>query len=108
MTLKNGEQFNGVFSGSSLESPAKSVYILKMVKRTRLASHQQMNGNSELPDEYIGEGEDHVMTFDVQDTADLYVANVVTENAQATQNGMSKLVPSRSSLTTATNYDQAR
>lgn len=64
-----------------------------------------MNGNSELPDEYIGEGEDHVMTFDVQDTADLYVANVVTENAQATQNGMSKLVPSRSSLTTATNYD---
>lgn len=66
-----------------------------------------MNGNSELSDEYIGEGEDHVMTFDVQDTADLYVANVVTENAQATQNGMSKLVPSRSTLTTATNYDQA-
>lgn len=86
--MKNGEQFTGVFSGSSLESSAKSVYILKMVKRTRLASHQQINGNTELPDEYIGEGEDHVMTFDVQDTADLSVANVVTANAHATQNGM--------------------
>ena len=87
MTLKNGEQFTGVFSGSSLESSAKSVYILKMVKKTRLASHQQTNGNTEPLDEYIGEGEDHVMVFDTQDTADLEVANVVTANAHATQNG---------------------
>ena len=87
MTLKNGEQFTGVFSGSSLESSAKSVYILKMVKKTRLASHQQTNGNTEPLDEYIGEGEDHVMVFDAQDTADLEVTNVVTANAHATQNG---------------------
>jgi hypothetical protein len=87
LTLKNGEQFTGVFSGSSLESSAKSVYILKMVKKTRLASHQQINGNTEPSDEYIGEGEDHVMVFDAQDTADLAVANVVTANAHATQNG---------------------
>jgi hypothetical protein len=87
LTLKNGEQFTGVFSGSSLESSARSVYILKMVKRTRLASHQQINGNTDLPDEYVGEGEDHVMVFDTQDTADLAVANVVTANAHATQNG---------------------
>lgn len=90
MTLKNGEQFTGVFSGSSLESSAKSVYILKMVKKIRLASQQQVNGNTELPDEYIGEGEDHVMVFDAQDTADLAVANVVTANAHATQNGEQK------------------
>lgn len=87
LTLKNGEQFTGVFSGSSLESSAKSVYILKMVKKIRLASHQQVNGNTELPDEYVGEGEDHVMVFDTQDTADLAVANVVTAAAHATQNG---------------------
>ncbi len=87
MTLKNGEQFTGVFSGSSLESSAKSVYILKMVKKIKLASHQQVNGNTESSDEYIGEGEDHVMVFDVQDTADLAVANIVTANTHATQNG---------------------
>lgn len=58
-----------------------------MVKKTRLASNQQINGNAELPDEYIGEGEDHVMVFDTQDTADLAVANLVTAAAHATQNG---------------------
>ena len=58
-----------------------------MVKKTKLASHQKVNGNTESSDEYIGEGEDHVMVFDAQDTADLTVANVVTANAHATQNG---------------------
>lgn len=87
LTLKNGEQFTGVFSGSSTESPSKSVYILKMVKKTRAASQQQINGNAELPDEYVGEGDDHVMFFDTQDTVDFAVANVVTAAAHATQNG---------------------
>jgi len=87
LTLKNGEKFTGVFSGSHTDSSDKNVYTLKMVKRTRLASHQQTNGNTELPDEYAGEGDDHTMQFDVQDTAALSVANVVTANAHATQNG---------------------
>ena len=87
LTLKNGEQFAGVFSGSSTDSSSKNVYTLKMVKRTRLASHPQTNGNTELSDEYTGEGDDHIMHFDVQDTADLSVANVVTANAHAAQNG---------------------
>lgn len=87
ITLKNGEQFTGVFSGTSIESPAKSTYILKMARRTRLPSHQQTNGNTELAEEYVGEGQDHVMTFDVQDTVDFAVSGVVTASAQATQNG---------------------
>jgi hypothetical protein len=87
LTLKNGDQFSGVFSGSHINSSAKNVYTLKMVKRTRLASQQQTNGNTELSDEYIGEGDDHIMHFDVQDTVDLSVANVVTANAHAAQNG---------------------
>ena len=37
--------------------------------------------------EYVGEGEDHVMTFDVQDTVDLAVNDVVTASNQPTQNG---------------------
>lgn len=62
---------------------------MKMVKRTRLASQQQANGNTQLADDYIGEGEDHVMAFDVQETAELAVNNVVTANANASQNGKS-------------------
>lgn len=46
-----------------------------------------MNGNTELPEEYVGDGEDHVMSFDVQDTVDLAVSGVVTASAHATQNG---------------------
>ncbi|KAK6431811.1 poly(A)-binding protein binding protein [Oleoguttula sp. CCFEE 5521] len=86
LTLKNGEQFSGVFGGASLESASKSVYILKMAKRTRLPSTQQVNGERSLPDEYTGEGEDHIMTFDVQDTIDLAVSDVILASAP-TQNG---------------------
>lgn len=87
LTLKNGEQFTGVFSGGSFDSTSKNQYILKMVKRTRLPSHQQVNGTTDIPDEYTGEGEDHVMAFDVQDTADLAVKDVTTASAQPAQNG---------------------
>ncbi|KAK5114992.1 hypothetical protein LTR85_010030 [Meristemomyces frigidus] len=87
LTLKNGEQFTGVFSGGAFDSASKNHYVLKMVKRTRLPSHQQVNGTIEMPDEYAGDGEDHVMTFDVQDTIDLAVADVTTTSAQPAQNG---------------------
>lgn len=88
LTLKNGEQYTGVFSGGSFESNSKHQYILKMVRRTGLPTHQLVNGNTELPDEYVGEGEDHVMIFDKEDTVDLAVNDVVTANAQPLQNGM--------------------
>ena len=58
-----------------------------MTKRTRLPSHQQVNGTAGVADEYTGEGEDHVMAFDLQDTVDLGVANVAITNAQTPQNG---------------------
>ncbi|KAK4496344.1 hypothetical protein PRZ48_012324 [Zasmidium cellare] len=82
LTLKNGEQFTGVFSGASLES-SKTQYVLKMVRRT---SAPQANGNSDTS-EYIGEGEDHVMSFDIQDTIDLAVPDVSTTAATPHQNG---------------------
>lgn len=88
LTLKNGEQFTGVFSGANLDTPAKAQYVLKMVKRTSLPIHQQVNGTIDMADEYTGEGEDHVMTFEVQDTIDLTVKDVTTAAAQPSQNGM--------------------
>ena len=58
-----------------------------MVKRIRLPTHQQINGNTELPDDYIGAGEDHMMVFDKDDTIDLAVNDVITSSAQPMQNG---------------------
>jgi hypothetical protein len=87
LTLKTGEQFSGVYTGASLETPAKSTYILKMVKRLRLPTSQQVNTHADLPDDFIGETDDHIMSFDVQDTVDLAVSNVVTASI-TTQNGM--------------------
>lgn len=87
LTLKNGEQYTGVFSGGSFESNSKHQYILKMVRRTGLPTNQQVNGDLGSSEEYIGEGEDHVMVFDKDDTVDLTVNDVVTANAQPLQNG---------------------
>lgn len=86
ITLKNGEQYTGVFSGGSFEA-TKTFYVIKMAKQTQLADHQQSNGNSDLPTEYVGEGEEHVMSFDVQDTTDLFVRDVTTAAATPQQNG---------------------
>lgn len=81
MTLKNGEQFSGVFSGGVFESAAKSQYVLKMVQRKQRPGHPQANGMADAVSEYVGDGDDHVMSFDVQDTADLAVADVATAAA---------------------------
>ena len=91
ITLKNGEQFSGIFSGGSFDAASKHQYLMKMVKRTRLPSQQQINGtSSDVPseDEYIGQGEDHIMAFDKEDTVDLSVSDVVPITAQPTQNGI--------------------
>lgn len=69
-----------------------------MVRRTRLPTGQQVNGNIELADEYVGEGEDHVMVFDKEDTLDLAVNDVVTANAQALPNGAHSRRPLRPEL----------
>ena len=58
-----------------------------MAKRIRLPTHQQINGATELPNEYMGEGEDHMMVFDKDDTVDLSVPDVIPMTAQPMQNG---------------------
>nr|POE85595.1 pab1-binding protein 1 [Quercus suber] len=87
LTLKNGERFTGIFSGGSFEPSARNQYVMRMVKRTESLSHQQPNGTTEASDGYIGEGEDYVMSFDVQDTIDLSAKDIITTTAQSTQNG---------------------
>lgn len=63
---------------------------MKMTRR--LHAQEKTNGASEQADEYVGEGEDHAMSFDVQDTIDLYVANVTTVAGASQQNGKQTLV----------------
>ena len=92
VTLKTGEQFGGIFSGSSLHPTSKQhLYILKMVKRLRSPTAHQVNGSSQSQDQYIGEGEDHTMAFDKDDTVDLAVTDVNT--APQLTNGMRRHRP---------------
>lgn len=69
--LKNGDKFTGVFSTASIESADPRV-TLKFAKKTS----QQVNGTTDHSDEYVGEGQDHVMTFGLQDIVDLTVSNL--------------------------------
>ncbi|KAK5110100.1 hypothetical protein LTR62_006234 [Meristemomyces frigidus] len=86
LTLKNGEQYSGVFCGGSFES-SRSKYTMKMVRQTRTQGDPHVNGNTDSQVEYVGEGEDHAMAFDVQDTMSLAVDGVDTSASSAQQNG---------------------
>lgn len=75
-------------------------YIFKMVKRVQPAGDVQVNGTSEVSDDYVGVGDYHVMSFDIGDVADFSVANVVLDKTQGrSQNGMFARIHSMQSLT---------
>ncbi|KAF1849768.1 uncharacterized protein K460DRAFT_272116 [Cucurbitaria berberidis CBS 394.84] len=87
ITLKNGEKYSGVLSGTSLD-PSELRYVFKMVKKLLPASHAQTNGSGDVSDDYIGVGDYHVMSFDMSDVADFNVNNVVLDKSQTKgQNG---------------------
>ncbi|KAI1534463.1 SM-ATX domain containing protein [Pyrenophora tritici-repentis] len=91
ITLKNGEKYSGVLSGTSLD-PSELRYVFKMVKKLMPATSAQTNGAAEASEDYVGKGDYHVMSFDMSDVADFNVNNVVLDKSQAkTQNGMSRL-----------------
>ncbi|CAI6338275.1 unnamed protein product [Periconia digitata] len=89
ITLKNGEKYTGVLSGTSLD-PGEMRYVFKMVKRTQAATEGQTNGTAEASDDYIGTGDNYVMSFDMSDVADFHVDNVILDKSQSKgQNGAS-------------------
>ncbi|KAF2004854.1 hypothetical protein P154DRAFT_425781 [Amniculicola lignicola CBS 123094] len=81
ITLKNGERYTGVLSGTSLD-PSEMRYVFKMVKRVQPAGESHANGTSELADDYVGAGDNHVMSFDMSDVSDFNVSNVVLDKSQ--------------------------
>ncbi|EMD60139.1 hypothetical protein COCSADRAFT_40571 [Bipolaris sorokiniana ND90Pr] len=89
ITLKNGEKYSGVLSGTSLD-PSELRYVFKMVKKLMPASNAQTNGTGSVSDDYVGAGDYHVMSFDMSDVADFNVNNVVLDKSSAKgQNGTS-------------------
>jgi hypothetical protein len=87
ITLKNGEKYTGVLSSTSLD-PAEMRYVFKMVKQVQAVGEAQVNGNGEVTDDYVGDGDSHVMAFDIADVADFHTANVVLDKSQTkSQNG---------------------
>ncbi|EME44508.1 hypothetical protein DOTSEDRAFT_72098 [Dothistroma septosporum NZE10] len=86
ITLRNGEQYRGVFSAASLQ-PAKMQYVIKMARRIAHASDGQVNGTLEHESELVGEGIEHVLAFEVLDTFELSVQDVSTATETSQQNG---------------------
>ncbi|KAL9065000.1 MAG: hypothetical protein Q9157_007630 [Trypethelium eluteriae] len=87
LTMKTGEQFTGVFSGVNFDA-SDPHYILKMVKRSQSVSNAT-NGSGSSSDEYLGAGEDHMLTFSTAEVVDLMVSEVVLEKStHKNQNGV--------------------
>ncbi|PGH12339.1 hypothetical protein AJ80_06749 [Polytolypa hystricis UAMH7299] len=82
ITTKNGDKFTGVFSGSALESNESSI-MLKMTQHVLSPQTGRSNGLSDFNSPYIGPLPDHQMIFDVQDIADVAVAEVTATGMAA-------------------------
>ncbi|KAF2863944.1 hypothetical protein K470DRAFT_254254 [Piedraia hortae CBS 480.64] len=83
LELLSGERFHGIYSDLVEKSSSRPKYRLKMVKRVRHAANQP-NGTANSVDELVGSGENHTMTFALQDVVDLKFsgATIVPEQAQ--------------------------
>jgi hypothetical protein len=87
ITVKSGEQFVGLFSGTSAD-PSGPEYTLKMARRLKKAT---MDSNSTAQDDteaYLGRAPDHAMKFGAKEVVNLEVQNVnFSETAVKQSNG---------------------
>ncbi|KAL4969015.1 putative PAB1 binding protein (Pbp1) [Aspergillus stella-maris] len=88
ITTKNGDEFTGIFSASSLESADSSI-TLKMTQRQSKQDQQRSNGVSDAASPFLGSAPDHAMTFNLNDVVDVYVPSVTTTDVLAKPNGAS-------------------
>ncbi|KAK3644106.1 poly(A)-binding protein binding protein [Elasticomyces elasticus] len=123
--LKSGEQFTGVFTGFSSPSTnhnsngGNGKYILSMVRRTHAAPPQQQNDQAQTnghatpttessSEEFIGEGEDHTLAFDIQDTTCLSVDDVIVSAPPSTQQNGTAIQPASTGFMTDTQISSSR
>ncbi|KAL2817862.1 PAB1 binding protein [Aspergillus granulosus] len=86
VTTRNGDEFTGIFSSSSLE-PSDSSITLKMTQRQSKQDQNRANGVSDTTSPFIGSAPEHSMTFNVNDVVDISVLNVTTADILAKPNG---------------------
>jgi len=82
VVVKNGDRFTGVLSAASLQKDIGDapLFVLKMTKKIS-SSNGEANGSFNAIDEYVGNGEDHIMTFSQNDIIDLSVENLSLEKS---------------------------
>ncbi|OJI97623.1 hypothetical protein ASPVEDRAFT_301831 [Aspergillus versicolor CBS 583.65] len=88
VTTRNGDEYSGIFSSSSLESNESSI-TLKMTQRQSKQDQSRANGVSDVASPFFGSAPEHVMTFNMNDVLDVSVANVTTTDVLAKPNGAS-------------------
>ncbi|KAK2879392.1 hypothetical protein FQN49_000935, partial [Arthroderma sp. PD_2] len=88
VTMKDGEKFTGIFSGSTLESN-ETILILKMARRSASDPESaQSNGVGHDEGKYVGSGPDHQLMVDAQDITSLDIPSLSTTGVAAKeQNG---------------------
>ncbi|KAL2794201.1 hypothetical protein BJX66DRAFT_304256 [Aspergillus keveii] len=86
VTTRNGDEFTGIFSSSSLE-PSDSSITLKMTQRQSKQDQNRTNGVSDSTSPFIGSAPEHSVTFNVNDVVDISVLNVTTTDVLAKPNG---------------------
>ncbi|KAL9108791.1 MAG: hypothetical protein Q9227_006448 [Pyrenula ochraceoflavens] len=89
VTAKDGNKFDGIFSGSSTESNDASV-TLKMTKQVHTAAGEQANGIPHSSDaSYKGSAPDFAWTIDMKDVAAITVPGVLPPEPVRSANGVS-------------------
>lgn len=93
MTVKNGDVFAGIFWGAVMENQ-DSTYLLKMVHQVKSAKSNGANGVRDPPQEYLGTGEDHAMSFDTREVINLTVEGATLAGQDKHYNGKRFPIPS--------------
>ncbi|KAI9376800.1 hypothetical protein BJX61DRAFT_3820 [Aspergillus egyptiacus] len=88
ITTRDGAEFTGIVSSSSLE-PSETLVTLKMTRRQSRQDQHQGNGVSDVASPFIGPAPEHPVTFHMSDVIDISVMNVTTTDALAKPNGAS-------------------
>ncbi|KAL2872145.1 putative PAB1 binding protein (Pbp1) [Aspergillus lucknowensis] len=86
ITTRNGDEFSGIFSSSSLE-PSDSSITLKMAQRQSKQDQHRSNGVSDATSPFLGSAPEHSVTFNVNDVVGISVPNVTTTDVLAKPNG---------------------
>lgn len=98
ITVKAGDRFEGLLSGSTL-NPTNSKITLKMVRKLHAAAGEgQTNGTAPREAALVGSGPEHALNLDVKDIADMVISEFAPLENSKLANGMLRFLDSARSL----------